>query len=410
MNGIGKFLYGSAVGACVIAALALPALASPARDNAAPPPGTLIDRGNADSFAGSMTAAMLFAVKHGLRIKVVPARRVEWPEAYQHATEQYAAQVSLNDRQLMRNYVAGLPFPTIDAADPAAATKIAYDWRWGPFIPDELSFTDLASRAYTFVSGDPDAFVPDTAHADFRNELTCDSAIAVRRAHALGSSSSLAVGDPSGLEWEERGDQCGPEQGKFIALLYSGADRMPDSYVYMQATRRWRRLAIPLVPNQSCSYSCSQLLLEYMPPKTSLYSWQLAATRTMLACLDGGAAMEKSGDARRFGMVTCEPRPAYVLDMIPRAGYGDLLKARVYLDGETYVYLGGEIWRDRNPDLSAAIWKRDASAAGAKGLILADDLYVPDERRATFMWLDMGQRQRFEDHVAAELFNPKAQN
>jgi hypothetical protein len=44
----------------------------------------------------------------------------------------------------------------------------------------------------------------------------------------------------------------------------------------------------------------------------------------------------------------------------------------------------------------------------AKELVLADDLYVPDDRANTFMWLDMSQRQNFENDISENLFNPKA--
>jgi hypothetical protein len=209
--------------------------------------------------------------------------------------------------------------------------------------------------------------------------------------------------------WEDRGEQCGPEQGKFIALLYEEAHREPDSYVYMQTTRKWRRLAIPTVPNQSCSYTCSQIYMEYTPPETRVYSWKLAGIRNVLGCVDASAAFEESNSsAMRFGQISCEPRRAYVLEMSPIAAGSDLLKARVYLDSETYVYLGGEIFRDQKPDLSSAFWTKEKSSSGGR-LVLAADLYVPDDHSGTFLWLDMRGRQSFDNQVADELFNPKAQ-
>ena len=368
-------------------------------------PGAVIDRSNLDQFAEVLNPAMSYAIAHGLSIKVVPSERVEWPAPYQQATEKYSGQVSLDENDSLKNYVAGVPFPNIDPADPKAPIKIAYNWRWGPFIPEQVSFSNLASRTFNF-HGDGLSFVRDSANPDFRNEQTCDQAIVLRRAHRLSADS---VGDgaaESAPLWEDRGDQCGPEQGKFIALLYPQAHRQPDSYVYLQATRKWRRLAIATVPNQSCSYTCSQIYMEYAPPETRVYSWKLAGMRTVLGCLDAGAAFEESSSAMRFGQISCEPRSAYLLEMIPVAG-SDVLKARVYLDSETYVYLGGEIFRDQKPDLSAAFWMKDKSSS--RRLVLAADLYVPDERAATFLWLDMRSRQTFDNQVAEELFNPKAQ-
>jgi hypothetical protein len=371
-----------------------------------PGPGTIIDRNNLDKFAEALTPAMSYPIAHGLSIKVVPSQRVEWPAPYQQATEKYSGQVSLDENDSLKNYVAGLPFPNIDPADPKAPVKIAYNWRWGPFIPEQVSFSNLASRTFNF-QGDGLSFLRDSANPDFRNEQTCDQAIVLRRAHRLGADSIGDGAAESAPLWEDRGDQCGPEQGKFIALLYPQAHRQPDSYVYLQATRKWRRLAIATVPNQSCSYTCSQIYMEYAPPETRVYSWKLAGMRTVLGCLDAGAAFEESSSAMRFGQITCEPRSVYVLEMLPAATGSDVLKARVYLDSETYVYLGGEIFRDQKPDLSSAFWMKDKSSSGR--LVLAADLYVPDDRAATFLWLDMRSRQTFDNQIADELFNPKAQ-
>ena len=55
-----------------------------------------------------------------------------------------------------------------------------------------------------------------------------------------------------------------------------------------------------------------------------------------------------------------------------------------------------------------AIWTKGNESPGAKGVVLADDLYVPDDRASTFMWLDMSQLQNFEDDISENLFNPKA--
>jgi hypothetical protein len=374
--------------------------------NAGLAPGTVIAATNVQGFRQFLSPGMLFAIEHGLKINVMSTERVDWPQKYQQLTEQHAAQVSLDQTDSLQNYIAGLPFPSIDDGDPKAAVKIAYNWRWGPYIPDEVTFSKLASRTYAVAAGDPLSFRLDPTRDDFRNELTCDRAIVLRRAHRLDADSQDDDGGRTGIQWEERGDECGPEQGKFIALLYDDAKRQPDSYVFLGATRRWRRVAVPLVPNQSCSYSCSQLLLEYMPPPAALYSWKLADKRTMLGCLRGGTALD--ADGTRFGRISCEPRAVYVVDMVPHDGKSDLLRARLYLDAETFLYLGGEVFRDQSPDLSWAIWTKGDHSPGAKGLVLADDLYVPDDRANTFMWLDMSQRQNFEDDISENLFNPKA--
>ena len=382
--------------------------ASPLSGDTLAKPGTVIDRSNVDKFAQSLTPAMFYAIRHGLSVKVVPSQSVEWPGAYQQATEKYSGQVSLDQNDSLRNYVTGLPFPSISPADPKAPVKIAYNWRWGPFIPEQVSFSNLAVRTFAFKSDDS-SFVRDSFNPDFRNEQICDQAVLVRHAHRLDANSGRDGAAESAVQWENRGDQCGQERGKFIGIMYAEANRQPNSYVYLQATRKWRRLAIPLVPNQSCTYTCSQIYMEYAPPQTSAYSWKLAGTRTVLGCLAGGAAFDEGNSTMRFGQVACEPRSAYILEMRPVQAGSDILRARVYLDSETYVYLGGEIFRDQQPDLSAAFWMRDKTSSGTARLVLAADLYVPDDRAGTFLWLDMRGRQNFVEQIAEELFNPKAQ-
>jgi uncharacterized protein DUF1329 len=188
-------------------------VASPA-GNAGLAPGTIVDANNVQGFRQFLNPGMLFAVNHGLKIKVIPAERVDWPQKYQQATEQHAAQVSLDQNDSLQNYIAGLPFPPIDDRDPKAGVKIANDWRWGPFIPDEVTFSNLASRTYAFSAGDSLSFRLDPTRDDFRNELTCDRAIVLRRAHRLDADSLGDNSGGAGVQWEERGDECGPETGE----------------------------------------------------------------------------------------------------------------------------------------------------------------------------------------------------
>lgn len=109
----------------------------PVAIGAAPSVGAVIDRGNVDRFSAAMPPGLAFMIRHGLIVTIEPLRRIEWPLGYQGATEKYSGQVMLDDHDAIRHYVAGLPFPMIDSTDPKAGTKIAYNWRWGPFIPGE---------------------------------------------------------------------------------------------------------------------------------------------------------------------------------------------------------------------------------------------------------------------------------
>src|ERR1700716_4132681 len=90
------------------------ALAASLAEGPAPGPGTVIDRSNVNKFAEVLNPAMYYAISHRLSVKVMPSQRIEWPAPYQQATEKYASQVSLDENDALKNYVAGLPFPNID--------------------------------------------------------------------------------------------------------------------------------------------------------------------------------------------------------------------------------------------------------------------------------------------------------
>ena len=85
-------------------------------------PGTIISADNVAQYARYVPAAAKFAVAHGFRMRINPERRVEWSQGFQHATEKYAAQVTLDSDDYIKNYIAGMPFPLIDASDPKGVT------------------------------------------------------------------------------------------------------------------------------------------------------------------------------------------------------------------------------------------------------------------------------------------------
>jgi hypothetical protein len=88
-------------------------------------PGDLITKENMDKAGDLLIPTMQWFVQQGMQIKVIPYRKVELPKLYKEATEKYAAQVQLSpDGREIFNYVAGLPFPTIDPNDPLAGFKI----------------------------------------------------------------------------------------------------------------------------------------------------------------------------------------------------------------------------------------------------------------------------------------------
>src|SRR5215469_2948310 len=97
-----------------------------------PQAGEVITRENASEASELLSPGNYELVKQGMSMKIAASGRLDWPPLYRVATEQYAAQVRLNERGELETYLAGLPFPFIDPNDPQAGTKILWNFSYGP--------------------------------------------------------------------------------------------------------------------------------------------------------------------------------------------------------------------------------------------------------------------------------------
>ena len=101
-------------------------------------PGDFITPDNASKVQDLVSPGQYLRVMHGMTIKVVPTERIDWPPPYKDATEKYSSQVRLTpDHRSLIGYVAGEPFPIVDANDPDAGTKVMWNVAFRPISSDE---------------------------------------------------------------------------------------------------------------------------------------------------------------------------------------------------------------------------------------------------------------------------------
>src|SRR5712675_543237 len=111
-------------------------------------PGDFITPENAPKVKDLVAPGVYYKVERGMTMKIVPTARVDWPPPYQDATEKYSSQVRLSrDKRSVVGYVAGQPFPLIDANDPDVAEKIVWNNVFRPITTDDydLRFYDCDS-------------------------------------------------------------------------------------------------------------------------------------------------------------------------------------------------------------------------------------------------------------------------
>ena len=171
--------------------------ASPKANSPALAPGTTIDASNAGSYVQYLPVAAQAAISHGLKLQIVPTKRLDWSTGFTEATEKYSSQVGLDAEDSITNYVAGAPFPRVALSDPKAAVKIAYNWHMGPFMPDDFSLTPWGSFAYSNVGAD--TIRPDDL------DYICDQFTFLRFAHRTEVDPRPTIGSNSqGFEWKAR--------------------------------------------------------------------------------------------------------------------------------------------------------------------------------------------------------------
>jgi len=108
-------------------------------------PGDMITAENASKVKDLVAPGVYYKVLHNMSMKIAPTQRVDWPPPYKDATEKYSGQVRLSpDHRSLIGYVAGQPFPLIDANDPDVATKISWNNVFRPISSDDydLRFFD----------------------------------------------------------------------------------------------------------------------------------------------------------------------------------------------------------------------------------------------------------------------------
>src|SRR6266478_3673856 len=111
-------------------------------------PGDMITPENAVQVKDLVAPGVYYKVERGMQMHVVSTQRVDWPPPYKDATEKYSSQVRLSqDHRSMLGYVAGQPFPLIDANDPDVAQKVMWNNVFRPIGGDDydLRFYDCES-------------------------------------------------------------------------------------------------------------------------------------------------------------------------------------------------------------------------------------------------------------------------
>jgi hypothetical protein len=347
-------------------------------------PGAKLTSQDADRPSNQLPAALKLALKRGLRARITPTERLEWSQGFERATEKYAPQVTLDAHDYLANYSAGMPFPLIDATDPKAAVKIAYNWHMGPVLPDDFSLAPWGTSAYTADPNDAQRIISD---GDY--DFTCDQLDFLRFAHRTEVDPRPTLGATSmDVEWKAKCSRWSQvatgnfSEGSGIWVRHLGPEHPDEFFGFNETTRRVRRSSIHLeYPREGCR-SCHQPYWAYALPKTEDYSYRLLGSTAILACMNADhepAGIAPVGDGYRLQEEPFQLRRAYILEMTPRVPPpGPATRTVIYIDSEIYLWLAAEFYQDGQ--LSAVtipLWRMSPSPEGGNRFDIAGSFYFP---------------------------------
>lgn len=330
-----------------------PSRATPRR--VIPKPGARISAGNLRKYFHVVPLALASIIRLGHSISVTPTETIAWPPQYKNETEKYAPQVRLDRHEVIQNYVTGLPFPVIDSNDPHAAVKVAYNWRYGPFVPDDFTAHNAVDRFYrqrgisAAVWHDPD------------EDVSTMSLSYLRYAHRTTVDPVPSLpSNPQSVEAKVRSDGLhGPiytADAANIWIRFLDPTR-PDAYYRLNRLFGTVRLYDSKYQGEFFGWRNSPSGV----PKTSLYTFRLLGTATILGCVAAkdNRADETSGP---LGFVTNDPfqlRRVYVVQSRPKDPKWGQYLTIYYIDTESYLELAGEYYKgSKLTGAGIDIWRR----------------------------------------------------
>jgi hypothetical protein len=303
-------------------------------------PGDFITPQNASKVKNLVSPGVYWKVQHGMTMKITPTERIDWPPPYKDATEKYSAQVSLtSDHRSLVGYVAGQPFPLIDANDPYVGEKIIWNNVFRPITTDDydLRFYDCYSvnTGYNKPQFTIEYFqIGHYAGYDLVGRTEVEP-LPIDPDFKKTNRYWLFALYPILAPATDRGDG-------FIRFRYQKPDQGDDDWSWTPGARRVRRLNEAIMSTATGAQSWDPDHYSGFNPKTEEYDYRFLGEKEMLGTVNalysperrcatdgGGSACPEAYEMRHLYIVEAEPWGVY---------------KQQQLHGKTIVYMDSEVW------------------------------------------------------------------
>ncbi len=331
------------------------------------PEGTVLSKDNLaslenDTFQGIKIGALLtdsqkmWIKDYNLKMKLGKTTELKLDPAYLAASKKYAGQAKFDAKtKTVSNYTAGIPFANVDANDPDAGYKLAWNQYYAnPVMGDNW----IATGDVTIVEADKgtiDRFEAISAKMLMEGRTTGgEHRIGTEEDHARYLLTLSKPYDLAGL-------------GVYTKQYSSG--KLDDAWVYVKSIRRTRRVAggkswMDPQPKMDLLNDDNQAVNAY---PLWYQNWKLIEKRWILAVVNGPSPKAKHNyndyveQATPYWNpinVTWEPREVYVIEAIPPAEH-PYSKKVLYMDADYPFFYQSDLY-DRKGDFWR-LWRQTYS-------------------------------------------------
>ena len=313
--------------------------------------GDVITAANVDQAKELISPGIEWCVRHGWPLKIVETKKIEWPKAYKDATEKYSPQVKLApDGLTLQSYVAGQPFPKVDANDPQVATKIMWNYEYKWLTTDDVDLRNFDADTGTIHGGSTPMSVERHFLLDhFRvlryvGRLYQDPKPLWQTSEGYQSKGSLhPILEPFDLKGVGA-----------LSFRYIDPSKQDDTWLYLPSLRRVRRLS---------SAQRSDALFGQDTDVDSYYgyaghiawmSWKYLGEKQMLGCWHAENYPVKwaAGGADFAFDDGWEKRKVHVVEGVSKLAQYAYSKRILFIDNETWAVPYSDIY-----DRSGQLWK-----------------------------------------------------
>ena len=197
-------------------------------------PGETVTKDTMAQAAELLTPVTQWMLERGMSMPIIDTKKVQWPKAYQEATDKYAGQVKLaDDGKELYDYVAGCPFPIIDINNALAGFRVMWNHVHGPHNLDNTG-TDLFAELVNNKGEIERTYETPWRRLMWEGRLYTDPKPRIAHTPPVRSTNL----------W---GPYFLPSDLKGLAVLdirYLDPATADDTYAYYPETRRVRRLSV----------------------------------------------------------------------------------------------------------------------------------------------------------------------